>query len=97
MCHEYVFNTQNGVPYTNKSYWRLTWNIALRKSGIDKCRFHDLRHAFTSRLIVDEKEDYATVMALTGHKDISMLLRYSHTREEAKRSAVNKISGLNYL
>ena len=45
------------------------------KSGIDKCRFHDIRHTFTSRLIVDEKEDYATVMALTGHKDISMLVR----------------------
>jgi len=36
-------------------------------------------------------------MALTGHKDISMLLRYSHTREEAKRSAISKFSDLNYL
>jgi len=30
-------------------------------------------------------------MALTGHKDITMLLRYSHTREEAKKNAINKI------
>jgi len=30
-------------------------------------------------------------MALTGHKDISMLLRYSHTREEAKVNAINKL------
>lgn len=83
--------------YIIKSYWKRAWNTAFNKSGIDKCRIHDLRHTFTSRLIVDEKEDYATVLALTGHKDISMLLRYSHTREEEKRSAVNKISGLNYL
>lgn len=30
-------------------------------------------------------------MALSGHKDISMLKRYSHTREEAKRNAVQKL------
>jgi hypothetical protein len=33
-----------------------------------------------------------TVMALTGHKDIRMLQRYSHTREEAKKIAINKLS-----
>jgi len=53
--------------YISKSYWNRAWNTTLRKSGIDKCRFHDIRHTFTSRLIVDE-EDYATVMALKGIK-----------------------------
>ncbi len=33
--------------------------------------------------LVITKEDFATVMALSGHKDISMLKRYSHTQEEA--------------
>ncbi len=42
-------------------------------------------------LIVGCKEDFATVMALSGHKDIKMLKRYSHTREEAKRAAVKKL------
>ena len=37
------------------------------------------------------KEDFATVMALSGHKDISMLKRYSHTQEEAKRVAIQKL------
>ena len=55
-----------------------------------------LRYGYLAPILTN-REDYATVMALTGHKDISMLLRYSHTREEAKRSAINKISGLNYL
>jgi hypothetical protein len=32
-------------------------------------------------------------MALTGHKDVSMLMRYSHTREEAKKSAIEKLGG----
>ena len=43
-------------------------------------------------MIFGLSEDYATVMALTGHKDISMLLRYSHTREEAKINAISKIN-----
>jgi len=60
----------------------------MKKSGIEKCRFHDLRHTFVSNLIVGEKEDFATVMALSGHKDISMLKRYSHTQEQAKRAAI---------
>jgi len=44
-----------------------------------------------STLIVDKKEDFTTVMALSGHKDIKMLKRYSHTREEAKKNAIHKI------
>lgn len=88
---EYVFTTQKGEPYKSPSAWKRAWATALRKSGIPHCRFHDLRHTFTSNLIVDEKEDFATVMALTGHKDISMLKRYSHTKEEAKKMAINKL------
>lgn len=88
---EYVFTTPQGKPYTSKNAWRTAWNDALKKAGIAKFRFHDLRHTFVSNLIVDEKEDYATVMALSGHRDITVLKRYSHTRESAKRSAVSKL------
>jgi hypothetical protein len=49
-----------------------------------------MRHTFVSTMIVDEKKDNATVMAISGHKDMRMLQRYSHTREEAKRLAIAK-------
>jgi hypothetical protein len=55
------------------------------------CRFHDLRHTFVSNLIVGEKEDFETVMSLSGHKDLRMLKRYSHTREESKKAAISKL------
>ncbi len=36
-------------------------------------------------------------MELSGHRDIRMLQHYSHTKEEAKRSAVEKLkNGLNF-
>lgn len=43
-------------------------------------------------LIVDEKEDFATVMALSGHKSMSMLKRDTHAKEEAKKNAIRKRS-----
>jgi integrase len=71
--------------------WKRAWETAVRRSGIGNVRFHDLRHTFVSNLIVGEKEDFRTVMALSGHKDTSMLKRYSHTQEEAKKAAIKKL------
>jgi len=88
---EYVFTRPDGKPYTARTSWRYLWLKALRESGIKDLRFHDLRHTFISRLIVDEKEDFATVMSLSGHKDIRMLKHYSHTHEDAKKAAVEKL------
>lgn len=87
---QYVFTTHEGKHYTSNTAWKRAWSTALRRSGIGKCRFHGLRHTFCSDLIVGEKEDFATVMELTGHKDMRMLKRYSHTREEAKKAAIRK-------
>ncbi len=89
---EYVFTRPDGQPYSARTSWRYLWLKALKESGIAKLRFHDLRHTFISNLIVDEKEDFATVMSLSGHKDIRMLKHYSHTHEDAKKTAVEKLA-----
>ncbi len=88
---EFVFTGPGGNPYLSKTAWKRAWGTTLRKAGIEKCRFHDFRHTFCSDLIVDEKEDFVTVMALSGHKDMRMLKRYSHTHEEAKKAAIEKL------
>jgi len=87
---EFVFNNQDGEPFISIKSWSGAFNNAVRRSCIEKCTFHDLRHTFISNLIVGEKEDFATVMAISGHKDIRMLQRYSHTNEVAKRGALRK-------
>lgn len=87
----HVFTTPEGTPYKYRDAFKRAWKTALKKSGIRKCRFHDLRHTFTSNLIVKEKEDLITVSELTGHKDIRMLKRYGHTREEFKKEAIRKL------
>ncbi|NIP39179.1 MAG: site-specific integrase [Candidatus Dadabacteria bacterium] len=89
--NEYVFTTKLGKAYTSNTAWKTVWTNTLKKSGIEHCTFHSLRHTFISNLIVDEKEDYITVMNLSGHKTIRMLVRYSHTHEKAKKAAVGKL------
>lgn len=88
---EFVFTTHEGNPYTHPTVWKRAWGTAVRHSGIGNVRFHDLRHTFVSNLIVREKEDFRTVMELSGHKDTSMLKRYSHTQQEAKKAAIEKL------
>lgn len=88
---EYVFVTPKGTPYKSNTPWKSAWKKTLKKSGIEQGRFYDLRHTFVTTLMVEEKEDFPTVMSISGHKDIKMLKRYSHTNRQAKKIAINKL------
>lgn len=51
--------------------------------------FHDLRHTFASRLVM-EGADLNTVRAV-GHKSIKMTLRYAHLSSAHKKQAIKRI------
>jgi integrase len=74
--------------------WKVAWESARKAAGVS-CRFHDLRHTFISRLAESQASD-STVMALAGHVSRSMMERYSHIRMEAKRRAVDTLSGTDF-
>lgn len=59
---------------------RSTWRYMVKKLGIDDLHFHDLRHEATSRLFELGTLDMMEVSAITGHKSLSMLKRYTHLR-----------------
>jgi integrase len=64
-------------PYrTNK-----VWSEALQRAGITNLRFHDLRHEAVSRLVEKGLSDQE-VAAISGHKSMQMLRRYTHLRAE---------------
>jgi integrase len=52
------------------------------RAGIQNLRFHDLRHEGTSRLAVKLNGDVMALSAITGHKTLQMLKRYTHLRAE---------------
>ena len=88
---ENVFNTQEGKPYTNESYWNKAWITTLRISGIDKCRFHDLRHTFGMRVRYagwsnEDRKD------LLGHKNGDITTHYSQVSIERLREMVESIT-----
>lgn len=53
-----------------------------QKAGIEDLRFHDLRHEATSRFFELGTLGIMEVAAITGHKDLKMLKRYTHLRAE---------------
>ena len=57
------------------------WSRAIKRAGLSDLRFHDLRHEATSRFF-EKGLNVMEVAAITGHKDLRMLQRYTHLRAE---------------
>ncbi len=50
------------------------------KTSITGLTFHDLRHEAISRLFEDTDLDVMEIRAISGHKTLQMLARYTHLR-----------------
>ncbi|WP_287962967.1 site-specific integrase [Alcanivorax sp.] len=57
------------------------FNRVCQRAGIEDLRFHDLRHEATSRFF-EKGLNPMQVAAITGHKTLQMLQRYTHLRAE---------------
>ncbi len=57
------------------------WQAIKRKQGLKDFRFHDLRHEAVSRFVEAGFSDQE-VSAISGHKSMQMLKRYTHLRAE---------------
>ena len=57
------------------------WRRAMKRADIQDLHFHDLRHESTSRFF-ELGLNVVEVAAITGHKDLKMLQRYTHLRAE---------------
>jgi len=57
------------------------WSMALTRAGISDLHFHDLRHEAVSRLVERGLSDQE-VAAISGHRSMQMLKRYTHLRAE---------------
>lgn len=57
-----------------------SWRYMLEQLGIQDLHFHDLRHEAVSRLFELGTLDMMEVAAISGHKSLSMLKRYTHLK-----------------
>lgn len=62
---------------------------ACEVANVKDFRWHDLRHTFASRLLM-EGEDIRTVQVLLGHKSIVMTMKYAHLSKQHLKKAAGK-------
>ena len=74
----------------SKNGLKSTWRFMLQKLGIKDLHFHDLRHEAVSRLFELGSLDMMEVAAISGHKSLSMLKRYTHLKAQR---LVSKLEG----
>ena len=67
-------------------------DIGKVKSPTHGLRFHDLRHHAITELSEGQASDQ-TIMSIAGHVSPKMLAHYSHVRLDAKRKALDALSG----
>ncbi len=82
---DYIFCNREGETFVRL---QRSFEVAVKKSGIEDFRFHDPRHTFASNLVM-AGEDLNTVRELLGHKDLTMTLRYAHLSPNHKARAIN--------
>jgi integrase len=70
--------------------FRPAWHRTLKNAGIKGLRFHDLRHEAVSRLVEVGLGDQE-VAAISGHKSMQMLRRYTHLRAEDLVSRLDQL------
>ena len=75
-------------PYDIKQ----AWVYALKRSGIEHCRFHDLRHTAASNLVRAGRTLFE-VGTLLGHASPQMTQRYAHLAIDDTLNMVDSVMG----
>jgi integrase len=76
-----VFAEEDG-SWLQDDRLRRRYSVALKKAGLRRLRFHDLRHTFGSLAIT--RADIVEVQAWMGHADIQTTMRYLHYRDRGQ-------------
>ena len=84
--------------YTNASF-KSSWRAMIKRLGIENLTFHDLRHEAISRLFEKSSLDMMEVAAISGHKSLGMLKRYTHLKAQklVKKLDGNKNKGRRFI
>ncbi len=85
-----VFTTELGGPLSDHHVRRRHYKI-LRKAGLRRQRFHDLRHAFASLMLAHNVHP-RVVMETLGHSTFKLTMdTYSHVIPQVQREAADQM------
>lgn len=77
----YLFTTKDGNKLIDM---HVRFYKVLEVSGIETCRFHDLRHTVASHIAMNGGS-LLDIAQVTGHKTMQMVKRYSHLTQKHTR------------
>ena len=80
--------TAHKVFPINANAFRLAWDRLRARAGLVDFRYHDLRHEALSRFF-EMGLSIPEVALISGHKDVRMLMRYTHLRAEDLAQKLN--------
>ena len=90
---EWVFPSPSGGPMSPDSVLHMLHRV-LKRAGLPKVRFHDLRHTFAT-LALQNGVDIKTVSSMLGHFSAGFTLdTYVHVTTSAKRDAAKTMCSL---
>ena len=89
----YVFPSATGGPISPDSVLNMLHRV-LKRAGLPKVRFHDLRHTFAT-LALQNGVDIKTVSGMLGHYSAGFTLdTYTHVTTSAKREAADTMGNI---
>ena len=87
---EYVFPSPFGGPMSPDSVLHMLQRV-LKRAGLERIRFHDLRHTF-SVLALQNGVDVKTLSAMLGHYSAGFTLdTYAHVTTSMQKQAANAV------
>lgn len=86
-----IFPNLAGQPMNHNNLVSRHFNPALKKAGIDRIRFHDLRHSFAS-LLIEQGENLKYIQSQLGHSTPTVTLNvYAHLMKTVNQEAACRL------
>ena len=90
--NELLFPSEMGT-YIDAKNLRRSWERLLNKAGVQKKKFHALRHTYATRLF-ENNTSILTVSRLLGHSSIKTTEIYTHVLEDVKKEEVQCLNDM---
>src|SRR5260370_14360271 len=92
--HDLVFPNLDGQPMSHANLLQRGFYPALKRAGLRRIRFHDLRHTYAS-LMIRNGEDIVVVSRLLGHANASFTFNvYCHMLPRKRNPISDRLASL---
>jgi integrase len=89
--HDLVFPTEVGTPEGAANMFYRRYLPTLRRAGLPRIRFHNLRHTYAS-LLINQGEHPKYIQSQMGHSSINVTMdTYGHLMNTINRDAASKL------